>query len=448
MPYMPMFQNGGVSLNGMGAGPAYDPHDSRIDMRPNGGVGPGARPPRAPVIPRDKMESGAGGSLRSGELPVIQDLTPRDPNDPSSRSNGASLPNGVPAGDMANGMGHPTPGAVDNSMNVDSNFMKTNPSIQMGNRSAHHPMSSNTHHPQSRGYRAKRGGGRGANRAGTFPAEVHDFRPEPGSKPDKRADKTLVVEKIPEDKLSLENVNGWFKQFGTVTNVAIDPKSQKALVSFSKHEEAHAAWSSEEAVFKNRFVKLFWHRPLEGKGEKGEKMLAASAPLVANMAAKANSAAAVPSTSSSKAAPSEQPPSAFRKSSTPSAAMSALAAKQQRLEQQIAEQKALVARLDGASGDEKKNIMARLRKLNEEMTGASTPSTPPPPSSSNLKGRSSATPRPDDKEQKERERLDKELEMHSATVGSDGGEEETTESLRAKLEKLKAEVSLASFALF
>jgi len=56
-----------------------------------------------------------------------------------------------------------------------------------------------------------------------------------------------------------------------------------------------------------------------------------------------------------------------------------------------------------------------------------TPSKKPSPS----------IPRPEDREAKERERLDKELELHSA--GHDG--EETTESLQAKLAKLKAEAA-------
>jgi len=45
----------------------------------------------------------------------------------------------------------------------------------------------------------------------------------------------------------------------------------------------------------------------------------------------------------------------------------------------------------------------------------------------------------EDPEKKERERLDKELELHSATVKVD--DEESTEDLKAKLERLKAEAA-------
>jgi RNA-binding protein 26 len=256
---------------------------------------------------------------------------------------------------------------------------------------------------------------------------VQRFHPE-------RRDKTLVVEKIPEDKLSLDAVNGYFKRFGTVTNVAVDASSAKALVSFSTHEEAHAAWKTEDAVFGNRFVKVFWHRPMEGQGLVGQRALAASAPIVASVTAREQTPAgptsdAVPADPSPPAVPG---PSAKRTSSTPSnPAASALAARQKLLEQQIAEQKVLMEKLNTASADEKKDIFAQLRKLGQEMKATSSQATVSP-----SKKPSSSMTQPEDREAKERERLDKELELHSAVV--DG--EETTEALQAKLAKLKAEV--------
>jgi RNA-binding protein 26 len=302
-----------------------------------------------------------------------------------------------------NGMnGHPMNGNSAMPMDVDM----SNP-MDMGGSMTHH---------HSGGFRGGRGGPRGK---GVFNGEVHKFNPE------RRNDKTLVVEKIPEDKLTLEHVNDWFKRFGTVTNVAIDSSTAKALVSFSNHEEAHAAWKSEDAVFNNRFVKLFWHRPMEGHGQVGARMLAASAPMISNIAPKPEPApAAAPAIST----PSRSVAPAARK--TPSSASTALAAKQQLLEKQIAEQKALMASLSTASPEEKKEIMGRLRKLGEEMTAAPAP-TPTTP----------VVDKDEDMEKKERERLDKELELHSATAKVD--DEESTEDLKAKLERLKAEVLFA-----
>ena len=275
-----------------------------------------------------------------------------------------------------------------------------------------------------------RGGfrGRGRGGRGTFGGEVHSFRPE------KRGDRTLVVEKIPEDKLSLDQVNEWFKRFGTVTNVAIDTVGGKALVSFEKHDEARAAWRSEEAVFGNRFVKVFWHKPMEGHGQVGARMLAASAPLMANMAGKEKVPSPSPSTSTTFPPPTTSVPSTSTPASvsrkqiaTPTSnAVFALAAKQQQLEQKIAEQKTLMSSLEKASAEEKKDIMVKLRKLGEEMTSLTSSPSVEVSASDNSKV---------EQEKKEKERLDKELEMRNPT-----DEASTTEELKAKLERLKAEV--------
>ncbi|KAJ6574850.1 hypothetical protein B0H19DRAFT_1126037 [Mycena capillaripes] len=421
MPFMPMFPAGGVpfGMNG-GAGPAYDPHEARMDMRPptNGAVRP---QPRAPLIPRAHQEGGSR-MARSGELPVIQDLTPQGHDTPGSplinpqRQIPPHLPVQSPQAQMSslppesyNGYGPGRNGMSGHPMNGNSTILGSQMDVDMPN-----PMDMGggpmTHHPG--GFRGGRGGPRGK---GVFNGEVHKFNSE------RRNDKTLVVEKIPEDKLSLEQVNDWFKRFGTVTNVAIDSSTSKALVSFSNHEEAHAAWKSEDAVFNNRFVKLFWHRPMEGHGQVGARMLAASAPIVANIVTKPDPVAPAPPTLSTLSRPVAATPT--RKA--PSATTTALAAKQQLLEKQIAEQKALMASLSTASPEEKKEIMGRLRKLGEEMTAAPAPATP-----AAVK---------EDPEKKERERLDKELELHSATVKVD--EEESTEDLKAKLERLKVEAA-------
>lgn len=432
---MPPYANGGMGF-GSGNGPAaaYDPHEAHLDMRPTANLNIGVRPPRPPIMPRVRGENGDTKVplQTSGELPVIQDLTPREPKDENaSQPNGSSAAPGPSREGMINGAVYPLPAPPSFPVKME---------VDMDTSGQSAPL-----HQTPRGMRPMRiGRGRGS-RPGTFNGDVQRFRPE------RRNDKTLVVEKIPEDKLSLETVNGWFKQFGTVTNVAIDASSAKALVSFSTHEEAHAAWKSEEAVFNNRFVKLFWHRPLEGHGQTGQRMLAASAPLVANIASRGHPEAASTSTGPSVSAeapspsPSTHPAPAVhtRKASTvPSAAVSALAAKQHLLEQQIAEQKSLMDKLSTASPVEKKEILTRLRKLGEEMKPASAPASAAivPSTSAAGKRPSITTTRSEDHEQKERARLDKELELHSAALASDGGED-TTESLKEKLAKLKAEAA-------
>lgn len=395
VPFLPMF--GGMPF-GMAQGAPYDPHEARMDMRPNGaGIGLGRGTQRAPLLSRAQQEDSSQVSHivdRSGELPVIQDLTPQPPQE--------SAPPALPAGD---------------SIQQSSTPMQQQPvqhmDVEMGVPSVPGPSTYNTRG----GFGA---GVRGAPRGrGIFGGDAQTFRPE------RRQDKTLVVEKIPEDKLSLDAVNGWFKRFGTVTNVAIDARSAKALVSFAEHTEAHAAWKSEDAVFGNRFVKVFWHRPMEGHGQTGSRMLAASAPLLANLAARETP---MPSAPTQPPVPPVTTPA--RKPPLHSPAVSELAAKQKLLEQQIAEQKSLMTSLETSSPEEKKGILARLRKLGEEMTISSVPS---PSSAIPAKVHSPALSTQNDHEKKERERLDKELELHA--VG------ESTEELKAKLAKLREEAA-------
>ncbi|OJA09097.1 hypothetical protein AZE42_02559 [Rhizopogon vesiculosus] len=392
VPFLPMF--GGMPF-GMTQGAPYDPHEARMDMHPNGiGMGRGMQQ-RAPLLPRvhDDSSQVVHAVDRSGELPVIQDLTPQLPPE--------SAPT-APAADRI----------PQNSTPVQQHPIQPM-DVEVGISSMSGPSTYNT--------RGGFGGMRGAPRGrGVFGGDAQTFRPE------RRQDKTLVVEKIPEDKLNRDAVISWFKRFGTVTNVAIDVRSAKALVSFSDHSEAHAAWKSEDAVFGNRFVKVFWHRPMEGHGQQGSKMLAASAPLLANLAARD---AHTPSAPVQPPAPHATTPA--RKPPLQSTAASELAAKRKLLEQQIAEQKSLMVSLETASADEKKEILARLRKLGEEMKIASVPSSSATPAKAHSPER--APTAQNDHEKKERERLDKELELHA--VG------ESTEELKAKLAKLREEAA-------
>jgi hypothetical protein len=435
---MPMFPNGGVPFGGAGA--AYDPHEARMDMRPMGGGmgnGAGRSQARAPLLPRIQQEDGSRvlhSVHASGELPVIQDLTPNLPPDEETlQSQSQSHPplpyvQSPPRSHINQIEGY---GPVQQSGGISGHMQPMNGQmdVEMASPAQMAPPMGN----HAGGFRGgMRGGGRGR---GTFGNDVHNFRPE------RRNDKTLVVEKIPDDKLSLEHVNGWFKRFGTVTNVAIDSPNAKALVSFANHEEAHAAWKSEDAVFNNRFVKLFWHRPMEGHGQVGARMLAASASLVANITTKESKIPApttpvlAPAATASAAPtlPAASTSAISRKSSSTSAA---LAAKQKVLEQQIAEHQSLMSSLAAASADEKKDIMAKLRKLGEEMK--SVPTQTPVSSTSAASVSANRNQGTEDHERKERERLDKELELHHATAAIEG-EEESAEDLKAKLERLKAE---------
>ncbi|CAE6422159.1 unnamed protein product [Rhizoctonia solani] len=252
---------------------------------------------------------------------------------------------------------------------------------------------------------------------------------DPGSGPssEPRRDKTLVVEKIPPERLSLEELNNWFKRFGTVTNVAIDAPSAKALVSFSTHDEARDAWRSEDAVFGNRFVKLYWHRPMGNHGQAGAKLLAASAPIINNLS------------TAPKAEPT--PP----KSAPPQPAV--IDPSQQKFERLMAEQKVLMVKLTSAKPDEKQSIKTRLRELISELqevsaamrNGSSTPSAPA------SKPGSSQTPAPTQTNgaATKKDQLDKDLEMMSTEPqeSNDTGSDGVNAELQAKLKKLREEAA-------
>jgi RNA-binding protein 26 len=45
--------------------------------------------------------------------------------------------------------------------------------------------------------------------------------------------------------------------------VSFEGDPEAALVTFSSHAEANAAYRSTEAVLNNRFIKVFWHNTTE-----------------------------------------------------------------------------------------------------------------------------------------------------------------------------------------
>ncbi|KAJ9137329.1 RNA recognition motif-containing protein [Pleurostoma richardsiae] len=111
--------------------------------------------------------------------------------------------------------------------------------------------------------RDNRQGGKRTKRA-PFSADgpVHD-----------RTKSTIVVENIPEEHFSEEEVRGFFSQFGKITDVSMQPYKRLAIVKYEKWGQANAAFRSPKVIFDNRFVKVFWYK------EDGGKSLPPSTPL-------------------------------------------------------------------------------------------------------------------------------------------------------------------------
>ena len=115
-----------------------------------------------------------------------------------------------------------------------------------------------------------RGGDRGRGRGG--------FRGDRGHNPSRRggraefsSDKpnfdksktTIVVENIPEEKFSEDEVKGFFSDFGEILEVSMRPYKRLATVKFSDWNAAKAAYSSPKVIFDNRFVKVYWYTDQE-----------------------------------------------------------------------------------------------------------------------------------------------------------------------------------------
>lgn len=109
-----------------------------------------------------------------------------------------------------------------------------------------------------RGNRTRGNGGRGGRKGGArapFLADgpVHD-----------RSKSTIVVENIPEESFSEDQVRGFFSQFGDIIKVSMQPYKHLAVVRYDKWAAANAAYRSPKVIFDNRFIKVFWCKDEEG----------------------------------------------------------------------------------------------------------------------------------------------------------------------------------------
>lgn len=233
--------------------------------------------------------------------------------------------------------------------------------------------------------------------------------------PSDRTSTTLVISDIPQQHLSVPEIRDYFQQFGEVTNIALEGRSKRALISFGSNREAYQAWKSDAAVFGSRHVKVLWHRPRPGQGEAGQKALDASKNLMENMR-KIESGEGVQGNVKAK---HSGPQELLQKT------LLELEATERRSKKEtlIAEQKVLLKRTEGASREEKMKLLARLRELTKEMDDLDKPK---PKAEERIEG-------------SEKEKLDKELERlgMETTAGKDQDE---LMKLNAQLAALKDKV--------
>ncbi|KAG8667258.1 hypothetical protein FPOAC2_12416 [Fusarium poae] len=101
-----------------------------------------------------------------------------------------------------------------------------------------------------RGGRRGRGSKKGGARA-PFSADGPNYD---------RSKSTIVVENIPEESFSEDQVREFFSQFGNIQEISMQPYKHLAIVKYDKWGPANAAYQSPKVIFDNRFVKVFWYK--------------------------------------------------------------------------------------------------------------------------------------------------------------------------------------------
>jgi RNA-binding protein 26 len=254
----------------------------------------------------------------------------------------------------------------------------------------------------------QRGGGRGGR--GIRGRGRGGFAASGGRSHQNRHNSSIVVENIPQEHCVIDKVNEYFKQFGTITNISLQPENSKAVIQYSNHTEADAAYSSPDVIFNNRFVKVYWQKA-ESKGQETvvtppQKPTPPKSyePSPEVVAAKAAEFAKLKEHKQKQQQARLQTMLELQKS------------KEQLIQKQIQEQKILMEKLANAKTPEERNsIKQALNNINSAPS-----STPPPTTAPAVEG--------------DRPAVDEEAQAE------DGKKEETAEELKAKLAKLEAEV--------
>ncbi|KAH7383662.1 hypothetical protein BKA64DRAFT_682858 [Cadophora sp. MPI-SDFR-AT-0126] len=122
--------------------------------------------------------------------------------------------------------------------------------------------------PVATNFNQFRGGDRGRGRGG-FRGDRH----QPGNRGGRngrsefssdrpnydKSNTTIVVENIPEERFSEEEVRSFFSEFGNILDVSMRPYKRLAIVKYDDWNSANTAYKSPAVIFDNRFVKVYWY---------------------------------------------------------------------------------------------------------------------------------------------------------------------------------------------
>lgn len=225
---------------------------------------------------------------------------------------------------------------------------------------------------------------------------------------------TLTVEKIPPEFCQIATVNEFFSKFGTITNISVQPHAQKAIIQYSTRAEAERAYTCPDAVFDNRFVKVYWNK------EESAPATGANAPTAAKEPQLQKPKTSEPDPEVVAARAAELAKIREEKQKKHQEHMKAILElqkkREQQLEQQIAEQKRLLEKLSGnpnMSIEEKAEILKQLKSVQSAIEDSQKPIT------------ASTATAP--------------VEATTTTTTTDG-KDATSAELKKKLELLEAEV--------
>jgi hypothetical protein len=209
--------------------------------------------------------------------------------------------------------------------------------------------------------------------------------PAPASRSSTRL---ILVDNIPPTSLSEPSVRHFFTPFGTILSLALNPEARKAEILYDHPKAADKAVRSEQAVFGNRFVRVY--RLDEGRSEllREEVEGAGPVPVVqprlngngnGNGNAMDEDEVEGDGTTPAVAAPSQPPQSAphsnsYRRQTSYQSRPSAPAPPPPnpaikvafRLSQISSKQKELLEQIDAADAQRRKAIMTALRALGKE----------------------------------------------------------------------------------
>lgn len=263
-------------------------------------------------------------------------------------------------------------------------------------------------------FAGQRGGGRGGR--GTRGRGRGGFAASGGRSHQNRHNSTIIVENIPAENCVIDKVNEYFKQFGTITNISLQPEASKAVIQFNSHQEADAAYSSPEVIFNNRFVKVYWQKA-ETK-EQDAVTPPPSKPLTPKTYEPSPEAIAAKAAEFAKLKEVKQKQQQARLQTM----LELQKSKEQLIQRQIQEQKVLLEKLEKAkTPEERSEIMTALNNITAS-SSAPAPAAPVAPVAPAVPTEAESTP-------SEQPELDEAKKAESA------------DELKAKLARLEAEVS-------